>query len=133
MLRPYEVMIIFDATLEEDTIQGIVDRATTLIRDRGGNPGQIDRWGKRRFAYELHHRWEGYYVVAEFTADPTMIAELERMLRLADEVVRHKVIRLPEKVAARPRRNSGGAPPAEEGEAAAGEESPAEAAAGAES
>lgn len=133
MLRPYEVMIIFDATLEEDTIQGIVDRATTLIRDRGGNPGQIDRWGKRRFAYELHHRWEGYYVVAEFTADPTMIAELERMLRLADEVVRHKVIRLPEKVAARPRRKSGGAPPAEEGEAAAGEESPAEAAAGAES
>lgn len=133
MLRPYEVMIIFDATLEEDTIQGIVDRATTLIRDRGGNPGQIDRWGKRRFAYELHHRWEGYYVVAEFTADPTMIAELERILRLADEVVRHKVIRLPEKVAARPRRTSGGAPPAEEGEAAAGEESPAEAAAGAES
>ena len=134
MLRPYEVMIIFDATLEEDTIQGIVDRATQLIRDRGGNPGQIDRWGKRRFAYELNHRWEGYYVVAEFTADPTSISELDRMLRLADEVVRHKVIRLPEKVAGRPRRSGGSSgPAAEEGEATAGEESPAEAAAGAES
>lgn len=131
MLRPYEVMIIFDATLEEDTIQGIVDRATQLIRDQGGNPGQIDRWGKRRFAYELHHRWEGYYIVAEFTADPSSIAELERVLRLADEVVRHKVIRLPDNVAARPRRSSAAAPAAEESETAA--EEPAEAAAGAES
>lgn len=134
MLRPYEVMIIFDATLEEDSIQGIVDRATQLIRDRGGNPGQIDRWGKRRFAYELNHRWEGYYVVAEFTAEPTSIAELDRMLRLADEVVRHKVIRLPDKVAGRPRRSSGGGGPvAEEGEAATGDEEPVEAATGAES
>ena len=133
MLRPYEVMIIFEATLEEDTIQAIVDRATQLIRDRGGNPGQVDRWGKRRFAYELNHRWEGYYVVAEFTAEPTMIAELERMLRLADEVVRHKVVRLPEKVAGRPRRTGGAAPAPDAGEAPVDEESPAEAAAGAES
>lgn len=134
MLRPYEVMIIFDATLEEESIQATIDRATQLIGDRGGNLGQIDRWGKRRFAYELHHRWEGYYVVAEFTADPSAIAELERMLRLADEVVRHKIIRLPEKVAGRPRRGAGAAVRAtEEGEAAAGDESPAEAAAGAES
>ena len=135
MLRPYEVMIIFDATLEEDAIQGIVDRATQLITERGGNTGQIDRWGKRRFAYELNKKWEGYYVVAEFTGDPTMISELERVLRLADEVVRHKVIRLPDKVAGRPRRSSGGGggPAAEEGEATAGDESPAEAAAGAES
>jgi small subunit ribosomal protein S6 len=135
MLRPYEVMIIFEATLEEDSIQAIVDRATQLITERGGNTGQIDRWGKRRFAYELNKKWEGYYVVAEFTGDPTMISELDRVLRLADEVIRHKVIRLPEKVAGRPRRSgsAGAGPVAEEGEAAAGEESPAEAAAGAES
>ena len=57
-----------------------VDRATELIRARGGNPGRVDRWGKRRFAYELHHRWEGYYVLLEATAEPAAMAELDRVL-----------------------------------------------------
>ena len=61
-MRPYEVMLIFDASLEEETIRAAVDRFAGFIRDRGGNPGRVDRWGKRRFAYELHHRWEGYYM-----------------------------------------------------------------------
>jgi small subunit ribosomal protein S6 len=97
-------MIILEAGLEEDSVQGLLDRATQLIRDRGGNPGQVDRWGRRRFAYELNHKWEGFYVVIEFTAEPSSVAELDRMLKLADEVIRHKVIRLPEKVAGRERR-----------------------------
>ena len=84
-LRPYEVMVIFDAGLDEEPISGVLDRATELLRSRGGNPGRVDRWGRRRFAYELHHRWEGSYVLIEAT----------------DEVIRHKVIRLPEKVAGR--------------------------------
>ena len=42
-----------------------VDRATDLIRNRGGDPHRVDRWGKRRFAYELNHRWDGYYVLVE--------------------------------------------------------------------
>jgi small subunit ribosomal protein S6 len=100
-LRPYEVMVIFDAGLEEDAIRAVLDRATDAISANGGNPGRVDRWGKRRFAYELHHRWEGYYVLMEITAEPAAIDELDRMFHLADEVIRHKVIRLPEKVAGR--------------------------------
>ena len=103
-LRPYEVMVIFDAGLEEDAMNAVLDRATELIRSRGGNPGRVDRWGRRRFAYELHHRWEGSYVLLDATAEPAAMAELDRMLHLADEVIRHKVIRLPEKVAGRARR-----------------------------
>ena len=103
-LRPYEVMVIFDAGLEEDPVNAVLDRATELIRSNGGNPGRVDRWGRRRFAYELHHRWEGSYVLLEATAEPATMAELDRMLHLADEVIRHKVIRLPEKVAGRARR-----------------------------
>jgi small subunit ribosomal protein S6 len=95
-MRPYEVMLIFDASLEEETIRAAVDRFAGVIRDRGGNPGRVDRWGKRRFAYELRHRWEGYYVLLEFTAGVELEAELHRMLSLADEVIRHKVIRIPE-------------------------------------
>ncbi len=118
-MRPYEVMIILDAGLEEDAIRAVIDRSTEIVRANGGTPGRIDRWGKRRFAYELKHRWEGYYVHLEATAEPSLVAELDRYLHLADDVIRHKVIRLPEGVAGRAFRPS--APTAEpEAAAAAG-------------
>lgn len=100
-MRPYEVMIIFDAGLEEDSIRAVLDRATSAITSRDGTIVRTDRWGKRRFAYELKHRLEGYYVLVEANAEPAAVAELDRVLSLADEVVRHKVIRLPEGVAGR--------------------------------
>jgi small subunit ribosomal protein S6 len=95
-MRPYEIVVILDAGLEEDAIRQSVDRATDLITSRGGTVGRVDRWGKRRFAYEVHHRWEGYYVLIQASTEPAVVAELDRMLHLADEVIRHKVIRLPE-------------------------------------
>ena len=110
-MRPYEVMLIFDASLEEETIRAAIDRFAEFIRSRGGNPGRADRWGKRRFAYELRHRWEGYYVLMEFTAEVELEQELHRMLSLADEVIRHKVIRIPE--AALKARAASAAAPAE--------------------
>jgi small subunit ribosomal protein S6 len=95
-MRPYEVMIILDASLEEEGIRAIVDRSTELIKAKGGNPGRVDRWGRRRFAYELKHRTEGYYVLLEANAEPEAMADVDRMLHLADSVIRHKVIRLPD-------------------------------------
>lgn len=102
-MRPYEITIIFDASLEEEPIRAVIDRATEIVRSGGGNPGRTERWGRRRFAYELAHRWEGYYVLLEMSADPATVAELDRMLSLADEVLRHKVVRVPERVAGRQR------------------------------
>lgn len=96
-MRPYEVMAIFEASTEPTVIQGELDRALEIIRTNGGSPGAIDRWGKRTFAYEVNHKREGYYVVVEFTGEPETVAALDRMLGLADEVVRHKVIRLPDR------------------------------------
>ena len=95
-MRPYEVMAIFEATTEPTIIQGVLDRALDTIRTTGGNPGAIDRWGKRTFAYEVNHKREGYYVVVEFTSGTQTVADLDRMLGLADEIVRHKIVRLPE-------------------------------------
>ena len=100
-MRPYEVMIIFDAGLEEESIRGVTDRATAALTGRGGTIVRVDRWGRRRFAYELKHRLEGFYVLVEATAEPAAMAEMDRVLSLADEVVRHKVIRIPDSVAGR--------------------------------
>lgn len=99
-MRPYEVMIILDAGLEDEANKAIVDRANAILNG-GGEVSRTDRWGKRRFAYELKHKWEGYYVLITAQAEPATVSELDRFLSLADEVIRHKVIRLPDKVAAR--------------------------------
>ena len=95
-MRPYEVMAIFEATTEPTVIQGVLDQALDVIRTTGGTPGAIDRWGKRTFAYEVNHKREGYYVVIEFTAETQTVSDLDRMLGLADQIVRHKIVRLPE-------------------------------------
>jgi small subunit ribosomal protein S6 len=97
-MRPYESMIIFDAELEETAVTAVLDRATAIIRSGGGERGPLDRWGKRSFAYELKHKREGYYVVMEFTADPAVAAEIDRLLGLADEVLRYKTMHLPDKI-----------------------------------
>lgn len=102
-MRPYEVMIILDSALEEDAVRVLVDRGVELLRSRGANPGRVEHWGKRRLAYEIKHKAEGWYVLVEVTGEPAALAELDRMLSLADEVIRHKVIRLPDSATGRSR------------------------------
>jgi small subunit ribosomal protein S6 len=107
-MRPYEVMIILDPALEEAAVQAQVDRATELIRSGGAEPGRVDRWGKRRLAYEINHHREGTYLLVEAKGEPGSLDVLDRALHLADEVLRHKVVRLPDHATKRPSR-----PPAE--------------------
>jgi len=109
-LRHYEVMVILDAGLDEDAIREIVDRATLAITNSGGSVDKVDRWGKRRFAYEVHHRSEGYYVLVEATAEPAAVDSVDRVLGLADEVIRHKVIRLPDKAVGKASASPAGIP-----------------------
>jgi len=100
-MRPYETMVIFDTGADEASVNGVLDRALAALKAQGGNPGRVERWGRRTFAYELQHKREGYYVVIEFTAEPPAVADMERVFVLADEVLRHKVMRIPDKVAGR--------------------------------
>jgi small subunit ribosomal protein S6 len=100
-MRPYETMVIFDTAADEAAVNGVLDRALDALRAKDGKPGRVERWGKRTFAYELDHKREGYYVVIELTAEPPAVADMERVFVLADEVLRHKVMRLPDKVAGR--------------------------------
>ena len=99
-MRHYEIIVILDAGLEDDAVRAMVDRATQLLSDNGATVGQVDLWGKRRFAYEVHHRSEGFYVLIDAVAEPAAVAAVHRMLGLADDVIRHKVIRLPDKAVA---------------------------------
>jgi len=91
-LREYEVMVIVDETAE-DKLEAVVERVTQIVTGGGGEVTKIDRWGKRKFAYEIDHKTDGFYLVIVFTADTDLLGELERVLLLADEVVRHKVVR----------------------------------------
>ena len=100
-MREYEVMLILPAEADESVVSGAVDRIAKTIGGRGGEVTNVDRWGRRRFAYEIDHRNEGYYVVATFTAEPSGQVELDRALTLADEVVRFKVTIKPQPKASR--------------------------------
>jgi small subunit ribosomal protein S6 len=98
--RAYELMVIIDAELDDEVIDATVKRIAGLLEQRGATVKREDRWGRRRFAYEINHKLEGYYVVYEFVGGSDLDT-LERALRLADETVRHKVVRLPDHEAAR--------------------------------
>ena len=89
-------MLILPADADEALVGTAVDRIARVIAD-GGAVDDIDRWGRKRFAYEIANQHEGYYVVVRFHAEPLVQAELDRTLKLADEVIRHKVLLLPEK------------------------------------
>ena len=91
-MREYEVMVIVDETAEEK-LEAVVERVTQIVTGGGGEVTKVDRWGKRKFAYEIDHKTDGFYLVIEFTAHTDLLGELERVLLLADEVVRHKVVR----------------------------------------
>ncbi|MFM7718173.1 MAG: 30S ribosomal protein S6 [Actinomycetota bacterium] len=85
-------MLILPPEADESVVQGAVDRIAGIISPGGGSVGKVDRWGRKRLAFEIARQSEGYYVVAEFEADPSVIKELERTLRIADEVLRAKVV-----------------------------------------
>ncbi|HEX6237524.1 MAG TPA: 30S ribosomal protein S6 [Acidimicrobiales bacterium] len=99
-MRAYELMVIIDAELDDGATDAAVKRISDLIGQRGATVKNQDRWGRRRFAYEINHKHEGYYVVYEFVGGAEL-DRLERALRLADETVRHKLVRLPDTEAAR--------------------------------
>lgn len=91
--RHYQVMLIIDPKLDDASIQQAVDRYVGVVSERGGEATKVDHWGRRKLAFEIKHLTEGYYVVADFQAEPAAMTELDRVLGLADELVRHKIVR----------------------------------------
>lgn len=101
-MRAYELMVIFDGDLDDSTAAQASNRVVATAGERGASVEKNDWWGRRKFAYEIDHKVEGYYLVLELVADDgSFIDDLDRSLRLADDVVRHKLLRLPDFEAAR--------------------------------
>ena len=93
-MRDYEIMTIHRPDLAEDDISTKVTELESYLSDKGASVTKTDPWGKRRFAYEIDHLSEGYYTVLTFQSEPDTVDALDRLLSLADEVVRHKIVRL---------------------------------------
>jgi small subunit ribosomal protein S6 len=91
-MREYEIMLILPSDAEDSAVVAVVERITGILAKSGGEVGRVDKWGRRRLAYEIAHQNEGYYVVVAFKAEPEAIVELDRVLHLADDVVRFKVV-----------------------------------------
>lgn len=102
MMRAYEFMIILDGDLEEPAAQAWVKSVTDSIAKAGGSVhGKADWWGRRQFAYPIEKKEYGYYAVMNVLAPGGALDDFERSLRIADDVVRHKLLRLPNAEAAR--------------------------------
>ena len=96
MMRAYELMVIIDGDVDDPKAQAYTKVVVDGIMAAGGTiHGKPDWWGKRQFAYPINRKETGYYLVVEAVAPAGSLSELERSLRIADEVVRHKLIRLP--------------------------------------
>ncbi len=98
-MRDYEVLYIVRADLDDDKVQDVVKRVNTLIERSGGAAERTNLWGKRKLAYEVKHQKEGSYVLQDFRIDPQRIPELEAALKITEEVLRHLIVRKPEKAA----------------------------------
>ena len=92
-MRRYEMMLIVSYTLEEDAAQAVVERAKSAIADQGGTILDEAWWGKRALAYEIDKRDHGFYAVLDMEATSEAVAEVERQLKILDEVVRFKTVR----------------------------------------
>lgn len=92
-MRPYEIMVILDPTLDERTVAPSLETFLNVIRKDGGTVEKVDIWGRRRLAYEIQKHAEGIYAVIDVKAEPATVSELDRQLGLNESVLRTKVMR----------------------------------------
>lgn len=92
-MNKYESVIIINPSLDEQGIKDVITKFTDLINNNNGKVENVDEMGKRKLAYEIKKLNEGYYVVLKFEAKPELITELERVYRIADEVIKFIVVK----------------------------------------
>lgn len=90
-MRNYEVMFVIDPALEDAKKDATVESVQSLIA-ADGEVGKVDVWGMRKLAYPIDKKEEGYYAVVEFQGNPTLPKELDRRLKISDNVIRHIII-----------------------------------------
>lgn len=91
-MNQYEVMYVVDAALEDSARSELINRFNELVVKNGGEVERVDEWGKRRLAYPINDLNEGHYVLMTFTAAPALPAELDRVLKITEGVMRSMII-----------------------------------------
>ena len=91
-MRLYECIYILDPSLDEAAVKEKTDRFGEIITSRKGSVSKVDLWGKRKLAYPIEKRHEGIYTVMNFSGDKEILAELNRVFRFDDAVLRHLII-----------------------------------------
>ena len=99
MTHQYELMVILTPEIDERQVAPTLDKFLKVITNDGGSIDNVDIWGKRRLAYEIQKKNEGVYAVVAFTATSAATQELDRQLKLSEQVMRTKVLRAEEAIA----------------------------------
>lgn len=92
-MNKYELALVVNAKLEEEERNAVVEKAKGYVTRYGGNISEVEEWGKKRLAYEIQHMREGYYYFIQFEAETTAPAEIERHMRIMDNVLRYLVVK----------------------------------------
>lgn len=96
-MRKYEVIFVIKP-LDEEAINATIEKMTTLIKKNGGTVDKEDRWGKRRLAYEVQKFVEGYYCLLYVSCEPACVAEVDRVMKITENVLKHMIVRSDEHV-----------------------------------
>lgn len=91
-MKPYEAAMVFVPDIVEERFDAILKRVSAIITERGGVATEPQKWGKRRLAYEVKHHRDGVYVFLPFESDENTPAEIERVLRISEDVLRFMVV-----------------------------------------
>ena len=91
-MKAYELLFFVAPTISDEDRVAVMKRIETTIAEGAGKVDNVDEWGKRKLAYEINGLTDGVYTLIDFHADPANIAELDRVLRITDAVVRHKIV-----------------------------------------
>ena len=100
IINSYETLYVIDPDLTEDATKALVEKFTALI-NANGTASEVNEWGKRKLAYPINDKTEGYYVLVNFTSEGSFPAELERIFRITEGILRAIVIRHEEKKTAK--------------------------------
>ncbi|MBP0459452.1 MULTISPECIES: 30S ribosomal protein S6 [Streptomyces] len=92
-MRHYEVMVILDPDLEERSVSPLIESFLSVVREADGKVEKVDTWGRRRLSYEINKKPEGIYSVIDLQAEPAVVKELDRQMKLNESVLRTKVLR----------------------------------------
>ena len=99
-MRDYELMVVLDSNLDDAQTEALTGRITTLVGQRGGSVLGTDAWGKRRLAYPIGRHRDATYILLRLSIAPGVAAEIERMLKLSESVLRHLLVRADETASA---------------------------------